>query len=200
MNFCNSYAVVSFDTSFLIQKGDCPTQAIQGQLLNQLIRDGSGKGFYEYDNFLTYYDEKAEPTAVFMQKYLPNSIVDPTIITKGNVEERYDIALKGVLDVANLVRSHYKTIELNLGAGMFVMTNELGEVMNIKFDVTNAQTKQLKRLLSGSSVSGEITMATIEIPKSIHSLLNLFKHSLSVYVKKRKVIFKSGSLYLVFGR
>lgn len=200
IDMCGDYAVVSLKTSFLLEKVKCPIQSIQGQLLFNLIRDNKGKGFYTYKDELVYLSGNKEYSAVFIKKYLPNNAIDSTIITRGIVEEKYVIQLKNILSTVSLIRSCFDRFMLDMGNAQFILSNDLGETVHMKFEVQDAKTLALNKMLRGETVRGGITMATIDIPLDVQGLLDLFKDNLIVYVKKKKVIFQNNNLYLVFGR
>ena len=200
VDMCGTYGIVSLHNSFLLQKGNCPIQAIQGQLLYQLIRDGNGKNFFAFEDKLVYLTAGKDRTLVFVNKYLPNSTVDSSIVTKGTVEEKYSVKLKNALDVATIVNKNFPKLSLDMGASAFILTNDLGEKITIKFDIEDAKTLQLIKLMRNTAIQGGVTMSEIDIPNEVRGVLGLFKNNLVVYVKKRKVIFQNEGLYLVFGR
>lgn len=200
VDMCGDYAVVSLKTSFMLQKAPCPIQSIQGQLFYQLLRDGNGKGFYLFNDELVYLNGVKEHTVVFVGKYLPNNAVDSTIVTRGAVEEKYTLQLKGVLNVAALVKSHFTHFVMDMSRAVFILSNDLGETIEMAFEVENAKTIALTKTMRGEVVQGGVTMAIIEVPSDVQSVLNLFKEELTIYVKKKKIIFQNKGLYLVFGR
>lgn len=200
VDLCGDYAICALTNSFLLQKGVCPVQSMQGQLFYQLIRDGNGEGFYEFNEKLLYVSGGAEKSVVMIAKYLPNNTVDSSIVLNGAVEEKYSIELKGVLSLATIVKSSFDTFALDLGNAEFVLSNELGEVLRTKFEVKDANTVKMAKLLRGEKIQGDLTMATIVVPEEVQPILSLFKENLTIYIKKKKIIFQSGGLYLVFGR
>lgn len=200
VDLCGGYAILSLKNSFMLQKGECIVQSIPGLLLYQLLRDGGGKGFYTFNDNLVYMTGGKERTAIFVAKYLPNNVVDNSIVTKGTTEEKYQIQLKGILKLSGIVKNHFPKFELDLGSGQFILSNDLGEVITSKFEIENANTIQLAKLKRGEQVS-DITMATIEVPREVQNLLGLFQDRLEIFVKKHKIIFRrDDGLYLVFGR
>ena len=86
------------------------------------------------------------------------------------------------------------------GEGCLVLQNPKGETVKIKFEVQDAKTLQLNKMIRGENISGEITMASIEVPKEVQAVLPMFREQLTIVVKSKKIIFQSGSLYIVFGR
>lgn len=200
VDFCESYGIVCLKNSFLLQKGPCPIQSLSGILLQTLIQDGDGQGFYSFKGDLVYLTGKEDKTVVFISKYLPNNAVDSSIVTKGVVEEKYSIQLRGILDIAPLVRSKFKTFKMDMGNGLFILENELGESITYNFDTMDAQTVALAKLNRGVGDPSKVVLSTIVIPAEVQPLLNLFRRELTVYIKKRKIVFQCGTLYLVFGR
>lgn len=200
VDFCGDYAIVSFKDAFLLQKGECPMMSVAGQLLGLLIKDGEGKGFFKFEDEFVYIRGKKDKTVVFISRYLPSNTVDSSIVTRGVVEEKYSIRLKGVLDLATLVRSKFPELKFDMGNGQFVLSNANGEVIRSKFEVESATTLQLLKMKRGEHVSGGVTMAEIVVPKSVRANLAFFRSSLTIYVKRNKVVFQSGDLYLVFSR
>lgn len=200
VDFCGDYATVSLKTSFLFQRRECPIFSIQGQLLQTLIRNGAGKGFFKTENELVYTTGTKEHTTVFIEKYLPNNEVDSSIITRGAVQEQYSIKLRKVLELAAIVRSKFTDFSMDMGNAQFILTNTSREQLIAKFEVEDATTIQLNKMMRGVPVQGGLQMAVIDIPKDVQSVLNLFKDKLIVYVKANKIIFRNEDLYLVFGR
>ncbi len=200
INFCETYAITSLKTSYLLQKGACPIMAVQGPLLHHLISYGEGEGFYWFENGLVFTTGDAERTTVFMEPYLPNTAVDDSIVTRGAVKEKYTLSMKGILAVSQLMKSKFPQMTFDMGEGLVILENDKGEVITTKFDVEDVQTLQLKKLMRGESIQGEFKQATLSIPVEVQSLLSLFKDKLIIYIKERKVVFQSESLYLVFGR
>lgn len=200
VDLCGDYAVLSLKTSFMLQKAKCPIQSIQGQLFHQLLRDGNGKGFYLFDDEMIYLNDGKERALVFVAKYLPNNDVDSSIVTRGAVEEKYSIQLKGILSITSLVKSHFPNFSMDMGNGRFILGNDLGEQITMKFEVTDSKTVAMVKMMRGEPVQGGITMATIDVPPDVQPYLSLFKEELTVYVKHKKIIFQNKGLYIVFGR
>lgn len=209
VNFCGEYAIMELKTSYLIQKDECPVMAVQGQLLNHLMQYGEGEGFYWFENSLMFVSGDKERTVVFLEKYLPNTKVDSTIVTNGAVLEKYNLSMKGVLKVTQLMRSKFPDMTLDMGAPLIILGNDRGEKLNIKFEVSDADTLEMRRMMKQmqeAAATGKmakpvtVTMAKLSIPAEVQSLLGVFKDQLTICVKQRKVIFQSGRLYLVFGR
>lgn len=200
VNFCGTYAISSITDSYLLQKSNCPIMALQGQLLYTLLRDGGGKNFYWFDNELVYIHGVKDKTIVFITRYLPNTSVDSTIVTRGVVEEKYNVKLKSALELASLVRNKFSDFEMDMGSGVFRLTNSNGESIEISFEIEELKSIALNKILRGEGSAIDVTLSTIKIPKSVHGVLGLFKNNLSIFVKKNKVILQNDSLYLVFGR
>lgn len=200
VNFCSDYATVSFSGAYLIQKCTCPVMALQGQILNTLVKDGNGENFYMFNESLVYIHGTKSQTVVFLSKYLPSGDISTDIITRGVVYEKYSINISDAVTLFNLVRSRFSSFKMNLGSGTFELANDNGELISMKFSVEDAKTLQLARLVRGEPVDSGVLMSTIDIPKPVQSALGLFKNRLSVFVKKNKVIFQNEDLYLVFSR
>lgn len=200
VDMCDEYAIVDLGNSFLIEKSKCPVLSIQGMLFSQLLKDGGGEGFYLYKDELVYINGNKDITAVFIAKYLPNNSVDASIVKNGVVTERYEIRIHSLLKVISLVKSSFKDVSMDMNTGQFILTNDLGEVLRINFDVDNVNSLQLIKSKSGKVVQGGIKLAIINIPVAVQNILGYFKDSLIIYVKKNKIVFQNKSLFLVFGR
>ena len=200
INFCDTFAVTALKNSFILQTGKCPTMAVQASLLYQLIQYNEGNGFYWFEGGLVFSVGEEERTVVFMEKYLPNTVVDSSIVTRGIVREKYILSMKGILSVTQLMRSKFPQMTFDLGNSKIILENDKGEVIETTFETEGVDTLQLKKLMRGENVQGEITQATLSIPSEVQSLLGMFRDKLTLYVKERKVIFQADSLYLVFGR
>lgn len=200
VHFCGDYAVLELVSSFLIQKESCPTMAVPGALLSLLMRDGGGKGFFLYKNSLVYASPGVEHTFVFVSKYLPNVKVDSSIITRGITEEKYPLRLRGLLTVFSAVRNKFPVVKMDMGAGQFILSNDQGEEITIKFDVSNPDTLQLRKFAKDGVAPKHWKMSTIAVPREVQGLLSLLSGELTVFVKSRKVILQSGTLFVVFGR
>lgn len=200
INFCDTFAVTALKNSFILQTGKCPTMAVQASLLYQLIQYNEGNGFHWFEGGLVFSVGEEERTVVFMEKYLPNTAVDSSIVTRGIVREKYILSMKGILSVTQLMRSKFPQMTFDLGNSKIILENDKGEVIETTFETEGVDTLQLKKLMRGENVQGEITQATLSIPSEVQSLLGMFRDKLTLYVKERKVIFQADSLYLVFGR
>lgn len=200
VDMCDEYAIVDLGNSFLIEKSKCPVLSIQGVLFSQLLKDGGGEGFYLYKDELVYINGNKDITSVFIAKYLPNNSVDASIVKNGVVTERYEIRIHSLLKVISLVKSSFKDVSMDMNTGQFILTNDLGEVLRINFDVDNVNSLQLIKSKSGKVVQGGIKLAIINIPVAVQNILGYFKDSLIIYVKKNKIVFQNKSLFLVFGR
>lgn len=173
---------------------------VQGPLLNQLMSFSDGDGFYWFENGLVYAIGEEEQTIVFMEKYLPNTAVDGSIVTRGVTLERYDVNMKDILTITQLMRSKFPQITLDMGAGNLVMENDKGEKIVSKFEIAGMDSVQLKRVMAGKQDPSTMKQADIVVPKTVQSLLSLFKGEIIIYVKERKIILQAGETYLVFGR
>ena len=165
-----------------------------------MLKDGGGEGFYLYKDELVYINGNKDITAVFIASYLPNNSVDASIVKNGVVTERYEIRIHSLLKVISLVKSSFKDVSMDMNTGQFILTNDLGEVLRINFDVDNVNSLQLIKSKSGKVVQGGIKLAIINIPVAVQNILGYFKDSLIIYVKKNKIVFQNKSLFLVFGR
>lgn len=200
VNMCGDYAVTGFAGAYMFQKGTCPVQAIPGQLLYTLIQDSGGKGFYISDDSLVYVSGGNEQTRVFIEKYLPNTEVDSTLITRGHVEEKYTIQLESLLSVIGALHSSFKELELDLGNGVFRLSNNIGEKVCVKFEVKEVNTINMIRAVRDGAPKKNVTISTIKVPTNVQLALSLFRNSLTIYVKSNKIVFQNEGLYLVFGR
>lgn len=200
VDFCGEYAIVDFDSIYFLQKGVCPVQSIQGQLLYQLLIANSGKGFYDFNDELVYFDGSGtDSTIVFIGKLLPSTAITSSIILKDKVLEKFTVELGSLLDTVTVVKRHFDTYVMDMNTGHFILKNELGEEFSITFEVTDLDSVDLR--LRSKGANNAVVFAVIEIPKKVHDYLSLFKNKLVIYVKKRKIIFYDGvGLYLVFGR
>lgn len=200
---CDTFATVALTSSFLIQKIDCGTRAIQGKLLQQLLRDPKGH-FYQFEDDIVFSttegkDMDRTSTAVFILPYLPNVEVSDTLITNGAVKEKYKLNLREMLSVLAMIVDKFDTMEFDMGSSFVEMTNDNGEHFRYKFDVEDAKTLELIKTMRGEQ-AGPIKMATIAVPKEIQKILSLFTDNFTIYVKSRKIIFQSGTLYAIFSR
>lgn len=200
INFCDDFAVVSLKNTFILQKGTCPAMSVQGPILHQLMSYSGGDGFYWFENGLAYTVGDTEKTTIFMEKCLPNTTVDGSIVKRGATLERYQLSMKGILAVTQLMKSKFPQMTFDMGEGQVVLENDKGEHIITKFEVEDTKTVQLKKLMRGEKIQGEFTQAMLSIPLEVQSLLSLFRDKMIVYVKERKVIFQSEDLYVVFGR
>lgn len=203
VSLCDTFAVVGLPTSYLIQKLDCDTRAIQGKLLQQLLRDPKGK-FYRFGDDIVFSttegkDAERTSTAVFILPYLPNVTVTDSLITNGSVKEKYQLNLKGMLPIISAVSDKFDTMEFDMGSSFVELTNDSGEHFRYKFDIEDAKTIELIKTMRGEATS-TIRMSTISVPREIQKILGMFTDNFTIYVKSRKIIFQSGTLYAVFSR
>ena len=200
---CNDFAVVGLQNSFLIQKINCDSRVVSGKLFQKLLAEKTGR-FYNYQGDMVFCEtqgkgDQISNIVVFFQRYLPNINVDSSLVTRGSVHEKYTLNLKGMLQVVSVVLSKFPDMSFDMGGSRLIMSNSTGEQLVYNFDVEDAKTLELNKLMRGEA-AGEISMATIPVPREIQTILSLFRDDFTVYVKKNKVIFQSGELYAVFGR
>ena len=79
------------------------------------------------------------------------------------------------------------------------MENDRGESLVHKFSVDDVKTIELNKVMHGREVS-KVTMASIEVPKEIQYTLPQFQEDFEIYVKQRKIVFKSNNLFAVFSK
>ncbi len=204
VSMCDTFAVVPLKASYLFQRVASPVLAIQGKLLQQLLIDKQGR-FYSWNDdivFCTIEGKGSErsSTVVFLQRYLPNVPVDDTLVTKGAVEEKYKLNLKGMLPTVSSLLGRFDKMYFEMSKEYLRMTNDSGEVFQHKFNEDYAATAEYVRALRTGLPAENIVMSTIEVPREIQLILSLFNDDFTVYVKHRKIIFQSGTLYAVFGR
>lgn len=204
VSMCETFAVVSLSTSYVFQRVNSELLAVQGKLLQQLLMDKNGH-FYSWQDrivFCTAEGKGAERTStvVFLERYLPNVSVDDTLITKGAVEEKYKLNLRGMLPVISAVLGKFDRMQFDLGKSLLKMTNDSGELLQYKFDTETAYTIELVKAMRGMETASSFPMATIDVPREVQKIIGMFGDDFTIYVKKRKIIFQSGTLYVVFGR
>lgn len=201
VNFCETFAVMGLKGSYILQKSECPIMAVQGTLLYQLLQYNGGKGFYWFENGLVFNVGDSEgQTAVFLEKYLPNSAIDSSIVTRGVVREKYVLSMKGILGITQLMKSKFPSMTFDMGVPKIVLENSKGETLETTFELDEpADTVELRKAMRGERVD-VIHMSKIQIPSEVQSLLGMFRDKMTVYVKERKVVFQEENLYLVFGR
>lgn len=205
ISMCDDYAIVALRNCYVLQKCKCGSRAIQGKLLQRLLQEEAGT-FYEKDSELFFRGlagkgKSRSETLVFLHPYLPNTQVGSSIITKGAVKEKYALTLKGMMSVVSAVVSKFDTMVFDMGKAELVLSNDRGEHLVHKFDMQDAKTLALNRMMRGEEVkSGELTMSCVEIPGEVQHILGLLRDDFTIYVKDRKVILQSGDLYVVFAR
>ncbi len=205
INFCSEFAVVELKGSYVLQKAKCPTFAIQGQLLYQLMQFGDGEGFSWFENGLVFETGDTDKTILFAEKYLPNTAIDMSIVTRGVVLEKFIVTLKNYLSVATMMRGRFPDMTFDMGEHRLLLDNDKGEQLVLTFDEPTTDTLKMRKLIRDMSAGKDVseydtTMSKISISKEVQALLGLFREELVMYVKQRKVIFQHGNLYLVFGR
>lgn len=203
VSMCGDIAIVSLSVSYAIQKIECGVRAVTGKLLHQLLLEPSGQ-FWVWQDELVFCSivgtgVSKSNTVVFLEPYLPNSKVDSTLITKGAVLERYVLDFKGMLPVVRAVLSRFSTMQFDMGSSLLLLGNDSGEVLQYKFETVDSDTLALNKAMRGEKVD-RITMAVIDVPREVQFLLSVLGNDVTVFVKKRKIIFQSGTLYIVFGR
>lgn len=200
---CDDYAITSVDSVFVLQKVKCGVRAVQGKLLQRLLNEKDSMLYQDADDLvfslISGKGKDRTTTTIFLQSYLPNTAADSTIVTKGAVQEKYVLNLRGMLPVINAVTSKFDTMEFDMGAACVRLSNDRGEVLQHGFDVQDAKTIELNKLMRGEA-AGDIVMSTISIPRTVQRILPFFREDFTVYVKSKKVVLQSGSLYAVFGR
>lgn len=196
---CGTFATVSLKDCYLIQKGDCPIKGMTGWLLNQLLsEDGT---LYMKDDAIIYdHSVGGVTTRVFVEPYLPNSKVDLSLITKGKLLEKYEVEVKEIASIVNVVMSKYTSMYFDMNNATFVMESSQSERVNISFTIKSADTLALRQVESGRASGVNLTMARFYLPKEVAKLFTLFRSGLTIYVKDRKILFESDKLFVVFGR
>lgn len=202
VSMADNLAVVSLHGTYILQKIHCGVRVIPGKLLQRLIQEESGS-FKEVDGELFYLSvvgtgKEKTTTMVFLQQYMPNTMVDGTLVTKGAVLEKYDINLKDTLQAVAPVLNRFGVMVLDMGTAKLVLSSEYGEHLVYKIDVGGADTPALRKALRGENV--DVSMSCITIPREVQSILSSFKGALTVYIKERKIIIQSGTIYIIFAR
>lgn len=203
ISFCGEFAVMELKSSYILQKVPCRTMAMHGTLLHQLLQFDEN-GFYWFENGLVFETGTENKTVVFVEKYLPNTTVDASIVTRGVVLEKYIINIKGNLSVAQLMRGRFPDMTFDLSESKILLENDKGETLvitlgDVKPDSLGLR-KAMREMAAGSSEITQVNLSSVTVPKEIQSLLGLFREEITLYVKKRKIIFQGGNLYFVFGR
>ena len=203
VSMCGDCAIVEIPPAYVIQKTDCSMLAIQGKLLQRLLSESGGEFFSFKDEILFNVDSgkgrDRTVTRIFLTSYLPSTKIDSTLVTKGAVLEKYNLKLKGILKILSSVSSKFNVMKLDMGSSTLELANDRGENIEYKFEISDAKTVELNKLLRGEKV-GDITMSTVEVPIVVQKIMPYLQDDFIAYVKRRKVIFKSDSLYVVFGR
>lgn len=202
VSMCGKFAVVQLTSGYIFQKCECGVRAVQGKLLSKLLAIKDGK-FFDYEGSMVFHakDNRTKDdstTTVFISAFMPSTKADETLITKGTVKEKYRLQLKSIFKTVSPILSKFDIMELDMGNARLLLTNEGGESVAVKFDVSDAKTLELNKLMRGEE-AGEITMSIIPIPKELHTVLHHFDENFTVYVKKNKYIIQSEGLYAVFG-
>lgn len=203
VSMCDDYAIVQLRDAFAIQKGSCGTRAVQGKLFQRLLAEEHGV-FFEQDGELIFTTTAGDgrdksTTMVLVHPFLPSNTVDKTVVTKGTTQEKYTLNLKGMMRTLSAVQSKFKTMEFNMGAAQLVMSNDQGEKFIYKFDVEDANTLELKKLMRGDT-SANVVMSCIEIPQTVQRILPFMQDKFTIYVKQKKIVLESTGLFIVFAR
>ena len=199
LHMCENYSVVDLKNVSFFKKGDCISQVFNGKLLYQLLLDGNGKHFYMFEDDIVYMSEKGN-TFVFIPRYLPSTCSDPSMLTRGVVQEKYSVNLRSVIALFSVIKSHFSDFKINFGEGKFILSNDSGESLTQKFDVSDAKTLQLAKMMRDGAISSDISMATIALPKEMQVYLSMFRENTVFYIKAKKIVIQSEKLYAVFGR
>lgn len=197
LHFCSSYACLDYKTAYIIQKGNCPNISINGHLLYTLLLDNGS--FYIYNNLL-YYKSNNSNTYVSINFYLPSITIDTSILSKGAILEYYEIDSKDLITLLNQISPLFTNISLNMSEGKLFLTNDSKEELEFSFSVKTLNSVLLEKYKEKKCDISNLSFSVITIPLFIAKFLNIFSGSVSIYVKKRKVIFKKDNLYLIFGR
>ena len=203
ISMCGDYALVELSNSYVIQKATCGVRAVQGKLLQRLLQEEKGH-FYSYKDEVVFrcVTGKAPATSdtmVFLQPYLPNARVDQSIITKGVVLEKYPIDMKGMLAIINVAQSKFDRMTFDMNNSLLVLENDRGERLEHVFDGSKGITLELKKLMAGD-LTANPTMAVIDVPREVQRVIGLLREDMTLFVKERKIIIQSGTLYVVFAR
>lgn len=203
ISMCDTFAVVELRNCYVIQKCECGTRAVSGKLLQRLLQEEAGS-FYEHDGEILFHSiagkgKARSETMVFLQPYMTNTTVNSTIITKGAVHEKYTLNIKGMLSVANIVLSKFDNMVFDMGSSQLILSNERGEHLVYKFDMEQASTIELVKTMRGEA-AGTITMASVVIPREVQRIIGTLRDNFTIYVKERKIVLQSGSMYVVFAR
>lgn len=204
VSMCDDYAIVDLNNAYVLQKVQCGVRSVQGKLLRRLLIEPAGK-FFDTNGSLVFVssDQQSKDktsTVVFFSSYLPNTQVDSTLVTGGgSVLEKYKLNIKSMLGVLSVVSSKFTDMVFEMGTSTLRLTNDRGEELAYKFDVDDAKTIELNKLMRGE-MAGEIKMSSIVIPKTVQRILPLLDDDFTIYVKRRKIILQSRTLYVVFGR
>ena len=213
VSMCDDFAIVNLSSSFVLQKGNFGTRAIQGKLLSRLLSETSGK-FYQVGEDLVFVLNSASRklpkssnkshvddtlTCIFLHPYLPNLTVDTTIITKGSVREKYKINIKDISGYMTTLCSKFDDMVFHMGTSTFCMSNDRGEELRYVFHMEDLQNIELSKAMK-SGVIADVSMADISIPKELQRVFGDMGSDLTFYVKDRKIILQSDKLWAVFGR
>lgn len=203
ISMCDDFAVVELRNCYALQKCDCGSRAIAGKLLQRLLQENTGK-FYEVDGEIFFHStagtgKAKSDTTVFLQPYMANTIINGTIVTKGAVQEKYTLNIKGMFAVANTVLSKFDHMVFEMGSSQLILSNDRGEHLVYKFEMEDANTIELAKTMRGEA-AGAITMASVEIPREVQRIISMLRDNFVIYVKERKIVLQSGNMYVVFAR
>lgn len=205
VSMCGQYSIVSLATCYVLQKAESPILAMQGKLLRHLLLDTKGK-FYSWGEEIVFCTNTVgkkgnkETTVVFLSRYLPSVAVDDTIITRGAVEEQYVFKLKPLMDVVLPCLGKFSDMSFDMGNSRVELRNDQGEKLTYDFELESQDSIYVRKARRGLIDVSEITIATVNIPREVQTILYLFGDKLTMHVKRNKVVLQSDSLYVVFGR
>lgn len=203
VSMCGNCAIVEISPAYVIQRVDCATLALQGKLLQRLLAESDGEFFLVGDDIVFNVEigkgRDKTVTRVFLTRYLPSTKIDSTLVTKGAVTEKYSLNLKGILKVLSSVTSKFQTMKFDMGNSKLELENDRGERISYSYDISDAKTIELNKLMRGEK-AGNVVMSTVEIPKVVQRILSYMQDEFTLYVKARKIVLQSESLYIVFGR
>lgn len=205
VSMCDTYAVVELRNCYAVQKCEngCGARAVSGKLLHRLLQEESGT-FYSIEDEVFFHSFEGTgstrtDTVIFLQPYAVSTVIDSSIVTKGAVREKYTLNIKGLLSVSNTVLSKFDTMEFDMGASRVILSNERGERLVYRFETENAMTPSLRKAMRGETVEN-IEFSVISVPREIQKIIGIMNDNFTIYVKDRKIVLQSDTLYLVFAR
>lgn len=203
VSFCTNFMTVSLKDCHIIQKCECPTKGIAANILNNLLKFVGGQ-FYLYKNQLLYnLVTDTNVTRVFIDSYLPDTRVDSSLITKGQLQEKYEIDITEIERILMPISSKFNATYFDMNTSMFHLLNDQGEEVRIRFKIKSLDTRELRRTVNSEAntqAGMTVHMSRFYVPMSVARLFYLFRSGMTIYVKDRKIIFQNAKLYIVFGR